>query len=392
MNILFLALDNNIKGRAGDAVHIRELAGALAKLGHNIYLIAAETEDSPEELQFLEDQGNVRMFFIKGKRHFKNLSTISFCKKIARENPVNIIYERRFSAKIGHSLSKILKIPYLVEINGLTEIESKMQGKIRKQNILVKRVKKRFRRRFFMHSGKVVAVTEGIKEALISEYKLPSEKIVVIHNGANVDLFREIDMIKCKRQLGLNINNRYVCFSGNLAPWQGLETLIKATPTLIEQIPEARILILGDGMMRGKLEGMVKELNMESRFIFTGWVPYNDVPTYINSSEVCVAPFVKQRICSPIKIYEYLSCGKPVIASFIRNLDFLKDTKSGILVKPDDPEDLGNALIEVMMNKNKSKEMGTRGRQYVINEHSWLSVAHKIAEACEGVIRSNKKG
>jgi hypothetical protein len=131
MNILFLALDNNIKGRAGDAVHIRELVGALAKSGHSIHLIAAETDEGPEELQLLKEHENIKLYFLKSRYRFKNLSTVSFCKKIAKENAINVIYERRFSAKMGYLLSNILKVPYLVEINGLAEKESEMQGKVK---------------------------------------------------------------------------------------------------------------------------------------------------------------------------------------------------------------------------------------------------------------------
>ncbi len=387
MKILFLALDVNIKARAGDAVHVRELTMALAKLGHEVVLIAPFIEDGPKELAALKDHQNVKIFFAKTGRYFKNISTISFCKKVAKKGGAEIIYERRFSAKIGYSLGKLLKIPYFVEINGLPGLELKMLGKMRKQRPLVGAIKKRIRRRFFMHASKIVAVTNGIKEALIADYNLPPDNIVVVPNGANVDLFKKMDKLQCRQQLGLNRNDKYVCFSGNLAPWQGLDILIKSAPIVIKKIPDATFIIVGDGMMRDRLVSLVDKLNLRNSFIFTDWVPYKDTPRYINSSDICVAPFIRERNemigLSPLKIYEYLSCEKPVVASFVKGLEFLEEENLGLLVPPNNLAELGDALLKLLMNEEIAMEMGANGRRYVVENHSWRGVALRIAEICE---------
>jgi glycosyltransferase involved in cell wall biosynthesis len=269
-----------------------------------------------------------------------------------------------------------------------------LQGKLQKQNILVKGIKKRMRRHFFIHASKIVVVAQGIKDALVTDYKLPLGKIVVIPNGANLDLFRGMDKMRCRQDLGLNMYKKYICFTGNLAPWQDLKTLIEAAPRIIEKIPDVTFLIVGDGMMRNKLEATANKLNFADKFIFTGWVSHNDVPKYINSSEVCIVPLIMEvdKIIgpspfkiygSPQKLYEYLACEKPIVAFAIDGLDFVEERNLGFIVPSNNPTELGEALIKLLMNEELAKEMGTNGRRYVVESHSWLGVAQRISEICQ---------
>lgn len=395
MNILFLAIDINIKGRAGDSVHVRELVMALAKLGHNVDLIVPQIEGDPEEIDSLRAQPNIRISFIPLKHQFKDSSTVLFCKKVAKENEPDIIYERRVSGKIGYLLGTILDIPHLLEINGLPELETKMQGETRKQNALEKRIKKRLRRHFFIHTDIIVAVTESIKETLIKDYRLPSEKIIVVPNGANVDVFRKLDKMQSMQKLGLDTGKKYVCFSGNLAPWQGVDNLVRAAPEVIEKIPGAMFLIVGDGILRNELEMTAENLNIKSKFIFTGWVSYYDVPIYINSSEVCVVPssITNERNIktggSSLKIYEYLACEKPVITGNLEgNKDLILNANAGYVVSPEKTSQLADAIMKLMENPELSEEMGKNGRRFVIDHNSWEVVAKKIVNICENVIEN----
>jgi glycosyltransferase involved in cell wall biosynthesis len=395
MNILFLARDINIKGKAGDSVHVRELIKALAKLGHNVYLIVPQIEGNSDELDSLKAQQNVRIYFIRPKRHLKDISTISLCKKIAKDNEVDIIYERRVSGKISYLLSEILNIPHLLEINGLPELESKMLGKTSEQNAFGEKIRKRLRRHIYIHTNKIVAVTEGIKVTLAKDYRLPLEKIIVVPNGANVDLFRKKDMMQCKQKLGLENHKKYVCFSGNLAPWQGVDNLIRAAPKVIEKVPEAMFIIVGDGIMCNDLKRIAESLNIIDKFIFTGWVSYYDVPTYINSSEICVVPSSttnernKKTGGSSLKIYEYLACEKPVITGDLEgNKDLILEANAGYVVSPENTSQLAEAIINLIRNHELSEEMGKNGRRFVIEHNSWEVIAKKIVNVCENVIEN----
>ena len=389
LNILFLAPNINIKARTGDAVHIRELAINLAELGNNITLVAGYSPDLPSELKLLLKHPNVNVIFNKNifKMRFlglKDISTLWTCLKSAYKNPPDIIYERCFSCKFGTILSKILKKSLIIEVNGLVEEEAELQRMITNYKF-TNHFRKRFRRYFFNHTIKIVTVSQGIKEELVKKYHIHPEKIVVIHNGANIDIFKPMNQKKVKHKLGLSNKIKYVCFVGNLASWQGVEYLIQAVPFILNKVCNVLFLIIGDGIMRQEWEQMVKALELSEYFLFIGNVSYEVVPDYINASDVCIS--IKKPVIpgSPLKVYEYMSCEKPVIATkdSAYGFEILETFNAGILVKHDDRREVADAIIYILNNPDESKKMGIRGRCAVIEKFSWRNTALRVQEVCE---------
>jgi len=237
-------------------------------------------------------------------------------------------------------------------------------------------------------SDKIIAVTPGIKANLEKIYNIPGGKIVVVSNGANTSLFKPLKQETCKKELGLDAEISYVSFVGNFAPWQGVEYLVKAAPFILSQFPKCRFLIVGDGIMKNELIKLSRELGVEDRFIFTGVVEYFRVPLYINASDACVAPFIFARNAkiglSPLKLYEYMACGKPVVASGIDGVsDILEASEGGISVIPENPSALAEAILKLLENPNLRIKMGSKGLRYVTENCSWYSVAKQVDRVCK---------
>jgi glycosyltransferase involved in cell wall biosynthesis len=242
-------------------------------------------------------------------------------------------------------------------------------------------------------SDKIIAVTPGIKANIENVCSIPGEKVVVISNGANTSLFKPLDKGNCRKELGLDPEFSYVCFVGNLAPWQGIEYLVKATPTILSNFPECRFLIVGDGVMKNELLKLSRELGVDDRFIFTGVVSYDRVPMYINASDVCAAPFIFARNAkiglSPLKLYEYMACGKPVVASNISGVsDLLEASEGGIPVIPENPHALADAILKLLENPDLRKKQGSKGLSYVTENYSWYSVAKQVDRVCKSGLQS----
>jgi glycosyltransferase involved in cell wall biosynthesis len=241
-------------------------------------------------------------------------------------------------------------------------------------------------------SDRIIAVTPGIKTNLESAYQIPGEKIIVVSNGANTSLFKPLEQNACRKELGLEYRTPYLCFVGNLAPWQGVEYLVKAAPLILSRYPECRFLIVGDGVMKNELLSLSKELGIADRFIFTGVVAYDHVPVYINASDICIAPFILARNAkiglSPLKLYEYMACGKPVIASSISGVaDALEASEGGISVPPENPEALAEAISELLENRELGVKMGSKGLSYVTENYSWYSVAKQVDRVCKSGLK-----
>lgn len=307
-----------------------------------------------------------------------------YCKK---NQPDGIYTRQSVFTVIPLMVSEYFRIPYFVEVNGLITDEMNMVGASKLRIDLTKFSEKLG----YEHAMKIIAVTPGVKKGIIKLYNVPEEKIEVIGNGANIDIFRPMNKEKVKDELKLNQDVSYVCFEGNLVPWQGIEYLIQAATFIISSCSNIYFLIVGDGSMKNIWISQAQELRVSNKFIFTGSVPYEKVPLYINASDVCVAPFIKKRNMkiglSALKIFEYLACEKPVVSSRIPNLEFIEEQNAGILVSPEDPEDLAKAIIRLAKDEKLRGEMGKNGRKYVIKNHSWEAIGRKTAEICAKSIK-----
>ena len=398
MNILFIASSADIKAGTGEAIHVRELAINLADLGHRVSLIAGYSPDSSDELYILENHPNIELYY--NKNIFKipfprshDISGILTCLKVARENPPDVIYERCFICKFGTVLSKLLRKPFVLEINGLVDEEAKLQGTY-KDPKYTKHIRMKFRRYFFNSSNRIVTVTQGLKEELQKKYHIPPGKIIVIPNGANTDLFKHMDQNTVKDELGLSYENMYVCFVGKLLPWQGVEYLIQAAPMVLKIVPETRFLIVGDGMMQSEWKGMVKKMDLRDKFVFTGSVPFEEVPKYINVSDVCVhLPFGErsERVgASALKLFEYMACGKSIVVIDTSGIPKeIERANAGILVSCN-LQEIANSIIKLLKNEKLRVEMGKNGRKCVVENYSWKSTAERVTGVCNNVIKERK--
>lgn len=394
MNIFFLAHNINIHSRTGDAIHVRELAENLASLGNHVTLVAGYNPDSKkDEISVIKIPG-VDLQYIQEPAfkipRIRDISTLSVCLRLAKKNPPDIIYERNFTCKTGVLLSKILGIPLIVEINGLVDEEAQMQGE--KKSWLRRSAGKTMRRILFRQANRIVAVAQGIKDNLVKSYSINHEAIEVIPNGANINLFRPMDQEIAKAELGLAQQYKYVCFVGNLAPWQGVEYIIEAAPIVIEAAPEIRFLIVGDGMNYKQLQDLVRENHLENYFLFTGRISYDAVPKYINASNICISP--KKIITSgysPLKLYEYMACAKPIIATRTYGFEILEFYNAGILVDSSNPSDISNAIIKLICDDEMGKNMGRNGRKLVIEKYSWNSTAMSVIQLCEKVLKEKAR-
>jgi glycosyltransferase involved in cell wall biosynthesis len=301
----------------------------------------------------------------------------------------DLFYTRLSGNSIAPAVvSFLLKINQVGEINGITVDEMEIQGASKFKMKIAQFLEKIN----FATCKKLVAVTDGVKKRLMDLYAIPESQIIVINNGANTKLFSPMDKNKAKSELKLDNSLKYVCFVGNLIYWQGVEYLIKASPLILKKCPDTRFLVVGDGVMKEELMQLADDLGSLDKTLFVGRVPYEKVPIYINASDVCVAPFIRERNSkiglSALKTYEYLACGKPLVASRIPGVKELIETSgSGILVRPEDPEELSTAVIKLLPDENTRNQMGKKGRNYIIENHSWESVARKVKDVCKQAIK-----
>ena len=374
MNILCLALDIDLTNQRGDSVHVRELVRALGARGNLVSLVTATPKPTAAGLG-----PNVRHY---SRSREGDPATLLQCAAIARAEKADIVYERRLSPKISFGVSRLMGIPFVVEVNGV-EADATLQG--RPPTSQWWPVRRRLRYSMYRKAALVIAVSSGLGAYILAQTGIPQERLVIVPNGVDTDHFSPLDPALSRRRTGLS-DSQWVVFVGNLVPWQGLDTAVRAMPHVLAAHPTARLAIVGGGMLHHSLEQLGDSLGVRPAMTITGWIRHEDVPAYIGASDVCIAPFTKARNeaigLSPLKIFEYMACGRPIVASKIPGVsELIEQSGCGVVIAPDDPKALAAATSQFLSNREEGSTIGMRGRRFVVAGYTWSKTAEKVEKA-----------
>jgi len=152
----------------------------------------------------------------------------------------------------------------------------------------------------------------------------------------------------------------------------GIEYLIRAFKIISDRYQKLplKLLIVGGGSLESNLKSLVKELNIENKTLFTGRVPFTDVPKYHNMLSVSVS--VSNSESFGVAIIEASSCGKPVVVSNVGGLpEVVEDGVSGFVVPPRDPQKTAEVIDKLLLNKNLREKIGKNGRDRVKRLYNW---------------------
>lgn len=397
----------NLDDHGTESAHIYEVLSNLSKLGHKVKLLNKGRFTNARELRlpqqpsrwrgirsslrsvpvfrFLEGEITVAWLFWREIQTFFVVLTAMMRRKVSPD----VVYMRHSLFNCGYFLARLIKVPVVKEMNGI--VADDMRARKQGNPALLWLINKI--ERFTVPKGnKIIVVPPKLKEVLQHDYGVPEDKIVVIPNGANIELFKPMDTNQVRRQIVLPQSGYLVVFVGGLVAWEGVDYLIKSIPYVVKECPATRFLIVGGGMMGQELVELARQVGVSDKIIFTGMVPYPRVPLYLNASDVCVAPFVLKRNermgVSALKMCEYMACEKPVVASRLSGLEILEDNNSGILVEPESSSELAQAIVRLLQSKELRELMGKNGRRYVVENQSWESVARKIAEVFQATLAS----
>ena len=382
MRITYICYEDLTEGRGGVG-HVVEVIRALTRQGHTIRLIvpAGRGEAMP-------DLSGVEIVTLRVGR-IRILNWILFYKLSAlyllltRRPDVVYIREMVYNIFLPKAMF-LLRRSLFVEVNALVQDEEALVG----AGAMTQRLIRWSQAVTFRCSHTIVAVTRGIADQLIRMYRIPEHRAHVVPNGTDPELFKPGDMTDARKAIEVDADRPVVGFVGACYPYHDVLTLIAAAPEILEKQPETLFLIVGDGYMRTRWIEETADKGLSDAFRFTGQVPYKQVPDYMNAFTVCTAPFTRTRNekigLSPMKLYDYLACGRPVVGSEIAGVgDFLEQSGGGLSVIPEDPTAFADAVVHMLDHPEEREQMGYNGREYVLTHNTWTQTAAKIAVLCE---------
>ena len=390
MRILYITLEN-LSLHKGSVIHIKEVVSGLKKRGHQVGLIGRASIRYQDSDLFYNIHHSAFFPFKRfhlGKVSYFVSSILLFFYLFKVLPQYDVIYARDYHTVIIAHLSRIIFNKKLVfEINGLASEEERLKGGSSIRRLLAFLIGKS-EKMATKCSDRIICVTPQIGHYLTQRFNCQPGKVEVIYNGVNTERFYPIHnhgvLTTARKNLGIKEIDTVVIFVGNLAPWQGVEYLIQAAPELVEEVKDLKFLIVGDGVLRSKIEAEVNERRMLEYFLITGMLEYSKIPLYINVADICV--LLKRKLASgfsPLKLYEYMACGKPILASRVEGLEFIEKEGIGRLIEPDNPGEIKKTLYEMIKNQEERINMGLRGLRLALEKFSWESKVIEIEKILE---------
>ena len=218
----------------------------------------------------------------------------------------------------------------------------------------------------------------------IQNYPLvDKENVSVFHHGVDTELFTPVGKSKARDRLSITVANGEIVigFVGSFKPYHCLEDLIHATKEFRDQGNSVKLLLVGDGPEKPWIEALVEENGLEEETMFTGYVDQEMVPLYIGASDIMYGVIDPDHWGYPMKIQEYLSSGRPVIAHNDDELKFIKERGLGFLVEEVSPMKIAEMLnVYHSMADLTQTEMEMRARKYILNNQTWEDYADSIID------------
>lgn len=318
---------------------------------------------------------------------FDSIRFYEACMRVMQK--YDVCHEHNSLLSVGAALAcRRLGVPYIITVDADPLLELEVQGMPLKggQSWLAHWEA----RQTYRIAHRVLCLTEATRRRLMDYWKVPADKIVVLPLAADIKLFgRPQEANTIRRDLGFG-DEPVIGFVGGFQLWHGLEDLINGFVQVREWFPNARLLLVGDGPGRKRIEELAHWLKVWDAITITGWVSYRDVPRYLAAMDLVAAPYPKlkhEMWFSPLKLYEYMAAGKAIVASRCGQIaDVIEDGVTGLLVEPGDPAGLADALRAVIADADLRTTLGANARRQAEAEHSWTHVAARLGEIYRDVL------
>jgi glycosyltransferase involved in cell wall biosynthesis len=416
VKILYLCPDLGIPvlGRKGASVHVRELVAAFGRAGHSIVLAAPLLNKSPwEEPAGLEAQllhvppapDVVSAFYglkafnetlgiedsLPGeiRRILYDQDLAAQLKRRFENHAPEFIYERAsLYSTAGVLLARELERPLIVELNSPLSVEQATYRATGLGDLAA-----RAERWALARADAILAVSTPLRDYAISLGAEP-DRVHVVPNGVDAELFKpgEPDL-EVRKRWGLD-DDPVLGFVGGLRPWHGVEVLPELLSRLVGRFPDLRLVIVGDGQLRGELERDLEERGLAHGAVFTGSLPHEKVAALIHRFDVALAPYPRPAHAfyfSPLKLFEYMACGAPVVAASLGQIaEVVRDGETGLLYPPGEFDALVASCERLLEDPDLRRRMGRAAAKEIHGRYTWDHNAARVIDLAQDLMAARR--
>jgi colanic acid biosynthesis glycosyl transferase WcaI len=288
----------------------------------------------------------------------------------------------------GWWLARCKRVPLVFEVRDLWP-ESLAAVGMGTRDSLLHRSLARVAWFLYRHSKHIVVVSPPFKDYLITHWNVPRDKISIVENGVEPNLFSPQNSdSELRRMLGIE-DKFVVCYIGTLGMAHGLETVLEAANRLQHTAPEVVFLLIGEGAEKSRMMSVARELRLNNvRFLHQQ--PREQIPAYICASDACLVTLRKNEVFKtviPTKMLEFMSCARPVILGVDGQARrIVEDARAGIFVEPENSEQIANAITQLSSSAELREQLGRNGRRHIIQHFSRAETARAYISILEELL------
>lgn len=398
VHVAYVCADRGVPvgGHKGASAHVTELTRALGANGAEVRIVAARLREDVAESALpapVIDVGGQRsmrqvrqVLFADARTEktktaageafglFLNQSVGKALERLHKEWGIDAVYERY--SLWGHAAATFARsngIPYLLEVNAPLRDEQRRYRSLENAPVAAS-----IESYVFAAADRVLVPSSALIP-YVTAHGARSAAVHVTPNAADPDRFypeggkvTAHDPEKSEFVVG---------FSGSLKPWHGIDHLLRAFRRLHRSRPQYRLLIVGDGPMRAELERDVRRNGLRMAVTFTGAVEIDDVAANLRRMDVAVAPYPRLPgfYFSPLKLFEYMAAGVPIVASDIGQIsEVLEHRRTALLHRPGAVIELAASIEELRRKPELARKLGQQARLLARRRFTWRRNAERI--------------
>ncbi len=406
MRLLYIT--DRINAADGSSVHGREFARSVRRLGHEIKTfpplgdIYPKTASSQKRdkgpFYYLKKVNMATLLFylhqwngylsecllaIEGL--FDSLKHYRKLRALFRDfMPDVIIYRQRLFNFAPYWISRRYCIPIVDEVNSLRSIEATQEDRRNKVTFVT-----RWGERKAIESANALFSVSKVNKDKVDHYAELS-KSFVIPNGVDIEKFDPSRFDKELSKANLNLGGKTVLgYVGSYKIWHGLETSLEVVEKLLKYDTDFHLLFIGHGDQYPRIRQLITERQLNGNVTQIDSVSHNAIPEYILAFDYALMtyPAMQPFAFSPLKMFEYMAMGVPVVATNIGQIgEIITHRQTGILVSTPTVENFVSAILN---ERDRLMAMGNNARKLVVQQYSWRANAEKILAICDRLVSTN---
>lgn len=403
MRVLYIS--SRINAPDGSSVHGRAFVRNVKKLGFQIetypqirdidYLQDSQTRDSNSILHKIRrlkpgpaiksrirrlgrlagDTVDIVDGLLETMRYFLGARTV-----IKRFDPDVLVFRTTLFNFAPQLIKKVYAIPCVAEVNSIKYLEISVASNAG----MLARFTRSSEQFAITRSDRVFVVSEAIKKFVDQFY--PPHHCKVVPNGVETDEFDPACFDKSAIKQSLGLKGKVVLgYVGSYKTWHGLDISLDLIKLLTLDQGKYALLLIGNGETYSRIKSRIQAEGLGDCVKQIDYVPHTDVPKYTAAFDYAVMtyPDFEGFYFSPLKMYEYMSMGTPIVSTETGQIaSIIRDQETGILVHPPTPEQFYQAIVKLEETQEQYRNISQNSRSEAVTHHSWLKNAEQVLGIC----------